>query len=157
MSKLALLIVSVLATSACSLPVERWLRNDLVHTDHVHRNLITLNLFRHLLDGQMIELIETKMMLQLATHLWSPRHSSHQLTPGQLALYVQALKASCVDPTNFYGEDIVAKLEKMAKNATSSFEKHLVHFTLCLNAELPEHLKGNCATIASLSPLTLHY
>ena len=96
--------------------------------DNLHRNLITLNLFQHKLPRRSLELLETRLQLQLTTKLWSPQASP--VSAGQMALYIQGLKASCVDPFNFYGLDLVQKMSK--GKSVSRFDEWLIQFTLCL-------------------------
>lgn len=93
--------------------------------------MITLNLFPHRLSDRSVELLETRLQLQLVTKLWSPE--STPVSAGQMALYVQALKASCIDPFNFYGFDLVKNLS--AGRSGNKFDEWLIQFTLCLIAK----------------------
>ncbi|KAI1294619.1 Cobalamin binding intrinsic factor [Halotydeus destructor] len=107
--------------------------------DNLHRNLITINL----IGSHSIPLVElnhmiTKMKLNLATGLWSPRPLN--LTAGHLALYSQALKASCHDPFDFYGQNVVHKMAEMA--VTTKFERQLVDLTLCILSNSSEQFKN---------------
>lgn len=96
--------------------------------ENIHRNLVTLNLFEHQIERRAIELLETKLQLQLATKLWSPK--AENISAGQLALYGQAVKASCLDPRDFYGMDLVERLAK--QEAKSLFEGLLLDFSVCV-------------------------
>lgn len=106
------------------------LYEDIFNVDHLHRNLITLNLFPHRLSYRIIEMLETKLKLKLATSLWSPK--AVDLSGGQIALYIQALKASCSDPRDFYGLDLIKELRKSIPK--SEFEEHLMSLTFCITA-----------------------
>ena len=125
--------------------------------DNLHRNMITLNLLPKQLPSDKMELLETRLKLELATKLWSP--SPVHLSPEVKALYIQALKASCMNPFDFYGYDLVSDLANDYRNTFSDssqlfndstqsreFNQHQVAFTLCLvsnNSSQFESLIGN--------------
>ncbi|GIX92061.1 uncharacterized protein CDAR_309191 [Caerostris darwini] len=63
------------------------------------------------------------------------RNGSKLLKLTDLALYINALTASCKDPKNFHGNDLVLTLRNMVDSAqhASKFVGPLVYMTLCMN------------------------
>lgn len=99
----------------------------------LNRNLITLNLFPQRIGGQSIELLRTKLQLQLSIRLWSKQKM--YISATDLSYYIQSLTASCIDPRNFYGLDLVHQLNESLwkENATiEGYDRYFALFTMCL-------------------------
>lgn len=112
-------------------------------------NLITLNLLPQQLSRHKLDLLETKLKLVLATKLWSPNPAF--ISPVSKSLYIQALRASCVNPFDFYGHDVVTDLARDFRKITlhsngttdsSDFDTHLIAFTICLVSENTTAFEG---------------
>ncbi|GIX92063.1 uncharacterized protein CG3556 [Caerostris darwini] len=80
-------------------------------------------------DLLMIKQLEVQLALDMA------RNGSKQLELIDLVLYINALTASCKDPKNFHGNDLVLTLRNMVDSAlyASKFVGPLVYMTLCMN------------------------
>ncbi|GIY16244.1 uncharacterized protein CEXT_619771 [Caerostris extrusa] len=80
-------------------------------------------------DLLMIKQLEVQLAVDMA------RNGSKLLELTDLALYINALTASCKDPKNFHGNDLVLTLRNMVDSAqhASKFVGPLVYITLCMN------------------------
>ncbi|GFR23015.1 low-density lipoprotein receptor-related protein 1 [Trichonephila clavata] len=80
-------------------------------------------------DMLMVKQLEVQLALDIA------RNRTNTMTLTDLALYINTLKASCRDPKNFYGNDLVGTLRyrvSYTRNA-GKFVNPAVYLTLCLN------------------------
>ncbi|GIX92066.1 uncharacterized protein CG3556 [Caerostris darwini] len=80
-------------------------------------------------DQLMIKQLEVQLALDMA------RNGSKPMKLTDLALYINALTASCKDPKNFHGNNLVLTLRNMADSGlyASKFVGPLVYMTLCMN------------------------
>ncbi|GBM96789.1 hypothetical protein AVEN_249337-1 [Araneus ventricosus] len=101
--------------------------------ENTHRGIIALHLATERNDTGVD--IEGKLMVKqlevqaLASLL---RNTTDPLTANQLSMFVNALTASCQDPHNFYGYDLVKLLKD--KVETSSLTSHPVSYLALCNA-----------------------
>ncbi|GFX30284.1 low-density lipoprotein receptor-related protein 1 [Trichonephila clavipes] len=80
-------------------------------------------------DMLMVKQLEVQLSLDIA------RNGTKAMTLTDLALYINALMASCRDPRNFYGNDLVGTLRNSVSYAQNvgKFVNPAVYLTLCLN------------------------
>ncbi|GFR27485.1 uncharacterized protein TNCT_262021 [Trichonephila clavata] len=80
-------------------------------------------------DMLMVKQLEVQLALDIA------RNGTKAMTLTDLALYINALMASCKDPRNFYGNDLVGTLRYSVSYAQNvgKFVNPAVYLTLCLN------------------------
>lgn len=116
-----------------SLAIGRFYQEVFDDDENLHRNLITLNLFPHRLHDDKIDLLRTRLKLQLATRLWSPEKVDMKAI--DISLYIQSLLASCENPRNFYSFNLVDLLKQSISNENFTlvgFDRYLSLFTMCL-------------------------
>ncbi|GFX30282.1 uncharacterized protein TNCV_1963891 [Trichonephila clavipes] len=80
-------------------------------------------------DMLMVKQLEVQLSLDIA------RNGTKAMALTDLALYINALMASCRDPRNFYGNDLVGTLRNSVNYAQNvgKFVNPAVYLTLCLN------------------------
>lgn len=112
--------------------------------ENLHRNLITLNLFPHRLHDDKMDLLRTRLKLQLSTRLWSPKRVD--IRAIDLSLYIQSLLASCENPYSFYGFDLVDLLNQSIARENFTlvgFDRYLSLFTMCLVSNSADEFEAN--------------
>ena len=129
--------------------------NVILDEKNLHRNIISLNLLPKRLPIDKLTLLETQLKLQLSTKLWSPR--AEVIGTEDLALYIQALHASCFNPFDFYGVNLVQMLTNYTsqpeKYKVTSFEDHLTTLTLCLLSKNASHFTSLLGSAEKLDRL----
>ncbi|GFQ83339.1 low-density lipoprotein receptor-related protein 1, partial [Trichonephila clavata] len=80
-------------------------------------------------DMLMVKQLEVQLALDIA------RNGTKTMALTDLALYINALMASCRDPRNFYGNDLVSTLRYrvISTRNIGKFVNPAVYLTLCLN------------------------
>ncbi|CAL1281437.1 unnamed protein product [Larinioides sclopetarius] len=80
-------------------------------------------------DLLMVKQLEVQLSLDMA------RNGTKEMKLADLALYINALLASCKDPKNFYGENLVRTLRNGVDAAQrgAKFVNPSVYLTLCIN------------------------
>ncbi|GFX30304.1 uncharacterized protein TNCV_1964111 [Trichonephila clavipes] len=80
-------------------------------------------------DMLMVKQLEIQLALDIA------RNGTKTMTLTDIALYINALMASCRDPRNFYGNDLVETLRNRVSSTRNvgKFVNPAVYLTLCLN------------------------
>ncbi|GFX30311.1 hypothetical protein TNCV_1964171 [Trichonephila clavipes] len=80
-------------------------------------------------DMLMVKQLEVQLALDIA------RNGTKTMTLTDIALYINALMASCRDPRNFYGNDLVETLRNRVSSTRNvgKFVNPAVYLTLCLN------------------------
>ncbi|GFQ82190.1 uncharacterized protein TNCT_36631 [Trichonephila clavata] len=80
-------------------------------------------------DMLMVKQLEVQLALDIA------RNGTKTMALMDLALYINALMASCRDPRNFYGNDLVGTLRNRVSYTRNvgKFVNPAVYLTLCLN------------------------
>ncbi|GBN43187.1 hypothetical protein AVEN_66993-1 [Araneus ventricosus] len=105
----------------------------------------------HLMDNSTFgpgnstgEEIRYELTLQLLHHLVKDKRMSSQ----ELALYIHALLVSCVDPRDFYGDDLVQELRRRVE-ASENYTNPFLILALC-NA-------GDAMTVRDVERVTAAY
>jgi hypothetical protein len=125
--------------------------------NNLHRNIISLNLLTRKpakgLPADKMALLETQLKLQVATRLWSPQ--AQEIPTEDLALYIQAMHATCINPFNFFGVNLVDMLRHRVsgKSTVQPFESHLTAFTMCLLSKNESDFKSLMGSESQLMDL----
>ena len=94
-----------------------------------------------------MDLLRTRLKLQLATRLWSPEKSD--MNSIDISLYIQSLLASCENPRSFYGFDLVDLLNQSIARENFTlvgFDRYLSLFTMCLVSKTANEFQSYVGT-----------
>ncbi|CAL1301396.1 unnamed protein product [Larinioides sclopetarius] len=120
--------------------------------ENTHRGMTALFLAR---DKQLKNLnTEEKLMvkqLEVQTLLYLLRKDTYRITTNQLSMFVNALTASCQNPRNFYGYDLIKFLRNEVE-VSSTITRPVAYLALCNAGEtLPVNATKNLSSFLKIN------